>query len=126
MSASADKTVCEFCGEPVVPGADDTAVYITGWEKKRKAGGANMVHLRTEQDRYACSKCVDDAKPRKLERAREAQPTLDLSRKFTARPAAGRGFVSEESALSQRPHSAEWSDGTPFTDRERAFFEGDA
>ena len=50
---------CEFCGEPVNPNPYVTPQFHKGWATKRRDGGLNSLRLREEEDRWACSSCID-------------------------------------------------------------------
>ncbi|KKL88663.1 hypothetical protein LCGC14_1922440 [marine sediment metagenome] len=52
--------LCAFCDEPVVPNDRFTLQKVTGWEKKRRQGGANQIILREILPEYAHNVCVDD------------------------------------------------------------------
>lgn len=54
--------LCAFCEEPVLPNDRQTLQKVTGWEKKRRQGGANQIILRETLPEYAHSLCVDDRK----------------------------------------------------------------
>jgi hypothetical protein len=55
------KIVCHFCGRedrPIDPDATGTYAEVTGWSRRRDAGGSNQVSLREETGRYAHDYCV--------------------------------------------------------------------
>ncbi len=54
--------LCVFCEEPLLPGDRQTLQKVTGWEKKRRQGGANQIILRKTLAEYAHALCVDDRK----------------------------------------------------------------
>ncbi len=56
------KILCTFCEEPVVPNGAQTLQKVTGWEKKRRQGGANQIILREILPEYAHAMCADDRK----------------------------------------------------------------
>ncbi len=56
------KVLCAFCEEPVIPNGLQTLQKVTGWEKKRRQGGANQIILRKTLAEYAHAMCVDDRK----------------------------------------------------------------
>lgn len=74
--------VCEFCGNPATPGAPDVLYAISGWEELRSQGGANMVHLRHRLGPVAHTKCVDEAKGRRVERQKVEGKKLDLGKVY--------------------------------------------
>ena len=54
--------LCTFCEEPVIPNGNQTLQKVTGWERKRRQGGANQIILRETLTEYAHSMCVEDRK----------------------------------------------------------------
>jgi hypothetical protein len=57
--------LCEFCFNPVDPLAPDTLHSVKGWEKPRKQGGTNTIHLRQETGKFAHDECVNARKVRR-------------------------------------------------------------
>jgi hypothetical protein len=62
ISETLMKVVCSLCGEDVEPGARTTMQKVTGWEKKRRQGGANQIILRELLPEFAHSSCVEERK----------------------------------------------------------------
>jgi len=54
--------LCAFCEEPVDLKSQGVLQRITGWERKRRQGGANQITLRQTLPEYAHAWCVDDRK----------------------------------------------------------------
>ena len=51
---------CPFCKEEIHIG-DAILHEVTGWERTRKQGGANMIHLRQRTGKLAHHWCVEKA-----------------------------------------------------------------
>lgn len=55
-------TECSLCGKPVSRQSPGVWRQVTGWTRRRKAGGTNAVALRQETGRLAHAACVDAVK----------------------------------------------------------------
>lgn len=50
---------CAFCKTRVYPNIEPVFERVSGYVKKRKGGGANMIHAKiTHRGEYACDSCV--------------------------------------------------------------------
>lgn len=54
--------LCEFCFGQVDPLAPTTLHGVRGWEKPRRQGGANVIHLRRPTGKFAHESCVNALK----------------------------------------------------------------
>lgn len=54
--------LCEFCFNQLDPLAPTTMHSVRGWEKPRKQGGTNTIHLRQPTGKFAHEHCVNARK----------------------------------------------------------------
>ena len=54
--------VCVMCSNAVDPTDVNVWQRVTGWERKRDAGGTNAIALRTPVQEFMCATCMVAAK----------------------------------------------------------------
>ncbi len=53
---------CDYCGAAVDPKLPGTYERITGWTRRRWAGGANQITMQRKTGVYRHEQCMEDAK----------------------------------------------------------------
>ena len=56
--------ICELCGEPIDPRAPGNWQRVTGWGRRGRAGGSDIVCREYVPDRWAHNLCVRRAQDR--------------------------------------------------------------
>lgn len=53
------KVDCHFCGDQLDTSMGRVSQFVSGWERRRRAGGTNAIILRKVHPQWACYECIE-------------------------------------------------------------------